>query len=92
MRLHTLLAVTTITTVATFGQAPTARAQSAGAYPFCAVYANKGGTPMCYFATREQCDADISGIGGLCVENASYRATAATASPRRQHGAARRHR
>jgi hypothetical protein len=92
MRLPVLLAVTTITTTAAFGQAPIARAQSAGAYPFCAVYANKGGTPMCYFATREQCNADISGVGGLCIENASYRASAAAASPRHQHGAAHRHR
>jgi hypothetical protein len=92
MRLPILLAVTMITTIAAFGEMPIARAQSAGAYPFCAVYANKGGTPMCYFATREQCNADISGVGGLCIENASYRASAAAVPPRRQHGTGRRHR
>jgi hypothetical protein len=79
-------AAAAVVIAALFSEAPTAPAQSAGSYPFCAIYAAKGGTPMCYFATREQCMADISGLGGLCVQNSSYRPIAASAPPRRQRG------
>src|SRR5262252_7237020 len=49
------------------------RAVSAqSAYPWCAVYYTKSGTPMCYFATRDQCMESISGIGGVCVQNLQY--------------------
>ena len=85
MRVSFLLAAAAAASVALFADAPTARAQSAN-YPFCAIYASKGGTPSCHFATREQCLADISGLGGQCVENPSYRPTAAAAAPRRQSG------
>jgi len=88
MRVSFLLAAAAATAAALSAEAPTARAQSA-AYPFCAIYASKGGTPMCYFATREQCLADISGVGGQCVENSSYRPTAA--APRRQGAGGRAH-
>ena len=84
MRIFLLAAVAT--TASLIAEAPTARAQSAPSYPYCAIYAGKGGTPMCYFATREQCTADISGVGGLCVANPSYRGSAAAAAPRRQSG------
>jgi Protein of unknown function (DUF3551) len=85
-----LLAAAAATTAAQFAQLPTAHAQSA-AYPFCAVYASKGGTPNCYFATREQCMADVSGVGGLCVENRSYRPVTTGAAPRRQSAGGRAH-
>jgi hypothetical protein len=88
MRVSFLLAAAAGTAAALSAEAPTARAQSA-AYPFCAIYANKGGTPMCYFATREQCLADVFGVGGQCVENSSYRASAAAAAQRRQSGGGR---
>jgi Protein of unknown function (DUF3551) len=78
-------------TAALFAGEPAARAQSAPSYPYCAVYASKGGTPMCYFTTREQCMADISGVGGQCVANSSYRGSAAAAAPRRQSAAGRAH-
>jgi hypothetical protein len=92
MRVLFLLAAAAVTAATQFAETPTASAQSAS-YPFCAVYASKGGTPMCYFATREQCLADISGVGGQCVENSSYRASAAAAAtPRRQGGGGRAHR
>jgi hypothetical protein len=84
MRLPFLLAAAAVATAALFSEAPTAHAQSAGSYPFCAVYANKGGTPMCYFTSREQCMADISGVGGLCIENSSLspdRSSGLVASP-----------
>jgi hypothetical protein len=85
MRVSFLLAAAAAASVALFADAPTARAQSAN-YPFCAIYANKGGTPVCYFATREQCLADISGVGGQCVGNSSYRPGTTGAAPRRQGG------
>ena len=88
MRVSFLLAAAAATAAALSAEAPTASAQSAS-YPFCAIYASKGGTPTCHFATREQCLADISGVGGQCVENSSYRASAAAAAQRRQSGGGR---
>ena len=63
-----------------------ASAQSAGSYPWCAIYyrMDAGGTPSCYFDTRQQCMETISGLGGLCVENQYYHGTAVPA-PRRAH-------
>jgi hypothetical protein len=62
-----------------------AGAQSARSYPWCAIYSTKGGTPSCSFATREQCRADVSGIGGICVENtAAPAARAPSASARKR--------
>jgi hypothetical protein len=90
MRVSFLLAAAAATAAALSAEAPTARAQSA-AHPFCAIYASKGGTPSCHFATREQCLADISGLGGQCVENSSFRASAAAATPHRQSGGGRAH-
>jgi hypothetical protein len=52
-----------------FGENRAASAQSENSYRWCATYATKGGTPSCYFATREQCMETISGIGGSCSEN-----------------------
>jgi hypothetical protein len=63
-----------------------ASAQSAGSYPWCAIYyrIDAGGTPSCYFDTRQQCMETISGLGGLCVENQYYHGAAAPV-PRRAH-------
>jgi hypothetical protein len=58
-----------LTAAVLFGESAGARAQSVHPYPWCAIYSTKGGTPSCSFATREQCRADVSGIGGICVEN-----------------------
>jgi hypothetical protein len=56
-----------------FGENLDASAQSAKSYPWCAIYyKDGGGTPRCYFDSREQCAASISGVGGLCVENLQY--------------------
>ena len=52
-----------------FGESAGALAQSVRSYPWCAIYSTKGGTPTCSFTAREQCRADVSGIGGICVEN-----------------------
>jgi Protein of unknown function (DUF3551) len=64
----------------------TASAQSARPYPWCAIYyrIDAGGTPSCYFDTRQQCMETISGLGGLCVENQYYHGVAVP-TPRRAH-------
>jgi hypothetical protein len=42
-------------------------------YPYCARYYGKiGGGSSCYFATLEQCRADVSGVGGFCDDNPWY--------------------
>jgi hypothetical protein len=70
MRSPVLTAVFVAT--ALFGEDIAASAQLPNLYPWCARYDTKGGTPSCYFATREQCMETISGIGGVCVENSNY--------------------
>jgi Protein of unknown function (DUF3551) len=68
---------------ASLGENRVASAQSANSYPWCAIYyKGGGGTPRCDFATRDQCIASVSGIGGLCVQNLQY-------SPRAQPSARR---
>jgi hypothetical protein len=58
---------------ALLGENLAAFAQSPNSYPWCAIYYKSGsGTPRCGFATRDQCVASISGIGGLCVRNLQY--------------------
>jgi len=51
-----------------------AHAQSAYDYPWCAIYGSRDGSgaTSCYFATREQCLATISGIGGNCIRSPFY--------------------
>lgn len=72
--------------VSTLSSETAASAQSAGSYPWCAIYyrMDSGGTPSCTFDTRPQCMETISGLGGLCVQNQYYRG-AATTAPRRAH-------
>ncbi len=71
---------------ATLASETAASAQSAGSYPWCAIYytIDSNGTPSCSFDTRQQCMETISGIGGFCVENQYYRG-AAVQAPRRAH-------
>lgn len=44
-------------------------------YAWCAHYAGGGfnGAMNCGFSTYRQCMADVSGIGGFCARNDSYR-------------------
>jgi hypothetical protein len=49
------------------GVGTTARAQD---YPWCANYTK--GCISCSFVTRDQCMADVSGIGGFCESNPQY--------------------
>jgi hypothetical protein len=53
--------------------AGTAQAQSPSSYPWCGMYADKSGATVCYFATWQQCQATLRGIGGTCILNPSFR-------------------
>jgi len=56
---------------AAFGTA--AEAQN---YPWCAQYSGSAGGAMnCGFSTYQQCMADVSGIGGFCIQNNTYQAS-----------------
>ena len=78
MRLAVSAVILPLIAAALFGENLGVLAQSANSYPWCAIYYKEGGgTPRCYFDTREQCMETISGIGGLCVQNLQY-------SPREQ--------
>jgi hypothetical protein len=67
----TLIAVLTSTAaMAVLGLAAPAHAQSAYDYRWCAQYSGRGGGAMnCYFQTRAQCLATVSGVGGICQPN-----------------------
>src|SRR6266478_10081524 len=71
---------------ATLASETAASAQSAGSYPWCAIYytIDSNGTPSCSFDTRQQCMETISGIGGFCVENQYYHGPTVH-PPRRVH-------
>jgi hypothetical protein len=46
-------------------------------YPWCAQYGTgSGGAMNCGFTTFQQCQADVSGIGGFCEQNNMYHAPA----------------
>jgi hypothetical protein len=40
-------------------------------YPWCANYGSMGGT-NCGFATLQQCQATVTGMGGFCEVNTQY--------------------
>jgi hypothetical protein len=83
MRLPVPVVLLPLIAAALSGENLAASAQSANFYPWCAIYyKDGGGTPRCYFASREQCMASISGVGGFCVQNLQY-------SPRVQPSARR---
>ena len=41
-------------------------------YPWCAVYNMGDAAISCYFLTYEQCQASVSGMGGICQRNHFY--------------------
>jgi len=59
---------------------------AAAEWPWCAELAgdNGGGGTNCGFASWEQCQATISGIGGWCYPNPNYREPAPRRRERRQ--------
>jgi Protein of unknown function (DUF3551) len=62
------------------GAPQTASAQSPNSYPYCARIFLRGTATSCYYASREQCMATVSGVGGYCYLNPGYRGGAV--SPR----------
>jgi hypothetical protein len=51
-------------------------------YPWCANYGDGFGGTNCGFATLQQCQATISGIGGDCRLNTQYQPPVGPAKPR----------
>ena len=56
--------------LATIALAPTAQAQI---YPWCAHYGTPYDDSSCGFTSYEQCMASVSGIGGFCERNDTYK-------------------
>jgi len=53
-------------------------------YPWCAQYSGSmGGAMNCGFSTFQQCMADVSGIGGFCIQNNTYHPPAGPHPPTR---------
>lgn len=68
--------------IATLALGSRAEAQN---YPWCAIYGgDMGGAKNCGFVSFEQCMADVSGIGGFCMLNNTYRPPVPAASSRHQ--------
>jgi len=66
MRTLSFLALTLLALASAGGVRPAAAASNEAAW--CAYYEDNGGT-NCGFATRQECEADISGNGGYCAPN-----------------------
>jgi hypothetical protein len=64
MRLKITLALLALTAFALFY---TGSARAAEKEAWCAYYADQSSN--CGFATFQQCEADISGVGGMCSRN-----------------------
>jgi uncharacterized protein DUF3551 len=55
-------------------------------YPWCAQYNGDYGGQNCGFSTLQQCQATVSGVGGICLSNPMYPANVAQFRRRyRQH-------
>ena len=75
-----LLALGALAAAAVINTRP-ADAQQQG-YPWCAEmpdYATE-----CTFLSRQQCEADVSGLGGFCYENPTYSGSASPRNPDRR--------
>jgi Protein of unknown function (DUF3551) len=61
--------------VVLLGETQFSNAQSPESYPWCGIrYTTDGSSQSCYYTSREQCMATMSGAaGGLCVESPYYR-------------------
>ena len=42
-------------------------------WPWCAGYGGEGGATNCGFASWQQCQLNISGVGGFCYPNPYHR-------------------
>jgi len=55
-------------------------------YPWCAIYNDGSGSKNCGFASFQQCQADVSGIGGFCSQNSTYQPFAGPGASRFRRG------
>ena len=53
-------------------------------YPWCAQYTGESCASNCGFTTRQQCLANVSGIGGYCHENPQFTAPSTQARLRKK--------
>jgi hypothetical protein len=74
-----LITVSTLTAAILFGTP--AEAQN---YPWCAQYSGGAGGMNCGFVSFQQCLADVSGIGGFCIQNSTYQPSPGPHPPRSQ--------
>lgn len=65
-----LAAAAVLTAGAALAQTRTPAPSAAPVWPWCAEYDMEGAVVNCGFATREQCLATVSGVGGGCRPNA----------------------
>jgi Protein of unknown function (DUF3551) len=61
-----------------------ARAQN---YPWCAHYGTPYDDTSCGFVSYEQCMASVSGVGGFCEKNDTYKPPLAAHPPAHRHHA-----
>jgi Protein of unknown function (DUF3551) len=55
-------------------------------YPWCSIYTGSmSGSKNCGFSTYQQCMDNVSGIGGFCQPNDTYRPPAGAPSRRKSH-------
>src|SRR6266853_2360209 len=77
MRLPILIFLAAVTLM---GEPLATSAQRADQYPWCSLdsggVSGGSGAKICAYATREQCVATQSGIGGTCFQNLQYRPAA----------------
>jgi len=60
-------------------------AANAQNYPWCAQYGGSmGGSMNCGFTSFAQCQADVTGIGGFCIQNNTYRPQGAVRARQRR--------
>jgi hypothetical protein len=68
---------------ALLGEMQAASAQSPTSYPWCSrAFKMDTSATSCYFTSREQCMATLSGIGGYCIQSPYYHAALAKATAR----------
>jgi len=77
-----LLLVLSLIIIGALLNTPT-RAQN---YPWCAIYNDGSGSKNCGFASFQQCQADVSGIGGFCSQNSTYQPFAGPGASRFRRG------
>jgi hypothetical protein len=67
-----LLSLAAAVVVAAAGVAAGSPARAQVEYPWCAITSLNLGTPVCDYATIEQCRASIVGGGGFCQPNGRF--------------------